>query len=49
MIWGCITYDGVGTITVVDGNINEQQYIVILDNNLWPVVVRHFPNEDYIF
>lgn len=49
MIWGCITYDGVGTITVVDGNINAQHYIDILDNNLWPVVVRHFPNENYIF
>jgi hypothetical protein len=26
MIWGCITYEGVGTLTVVDSNINAQKY-----------------------
>ena len=25
MIWGCDTFNGVGTITVVDVNINEQK------------------------
>lgn len=49
MIWACITYDGVGTLTVVEGNVNAQGYINILDNNLWPVVVRHFPAGDFIF
>jgi hypothetical protein len=29
MIWGCITYEGVGTLTVVGGNINAQKYIEI--------------------
>jgi hypothetical protein len=32
MIWGCITYEGVGTLTVVDGNINAQKYIEVIDN-----------------
>ncbi|CAG2213846.1 unnamed protein product [Mytilus edulis] len=49
MIWGCITYHGVGTITVVEGNINALKYIEIIDNNLWPVVVRHFPDDNYVF
>ncbi|CAG2206254.1 unnamed protein product [Mytilus edulis] len=49
MIWGCITYHGVGTITVVEGNINALKYIDIIDNNLWPVVVRHFPDNNYVF
>ncbi|CAC5415747.1 unnamed protein product [Mytilus coruscus] len=49
MIWGCITYHGVGTITVVDGNINAIKYIDIIYNNLWPVVVRHFPDNNYVF
>ena len=31
MIWGCVTYNGVGTITVVDGNMNAQKYIETLD------------------
>ena len=37
MIWGCICYDGVGTPTAVEGNINSAKYINfdILDKNLW--------------
>ena len=49
MIWGCITFNGVGTLCRVDGNINSQKYINILEDNLWPVVVRHFPGNDYLF
>ena len=49
MIWGCITWDGVGTLTVVDGNINANKYIEIVDSELWPVVARHFPRNNYIF
>ncbi|CAG2252559.1 unnamed protein product [Mytilus edulis] len=49
MIWGCITYHGVLTITIVEGNINALKYIDIIDNNLWPVVVRHFPDDNYVF
>jgi transposase len=49
MVWGCITYEGVGTLTVVDGIINAEKYIDILEDNLWPVIARHFPAGDYIF
>ena len=50
MIWGCITWHGVGTITAVDqGNINAQKYQQILDDNLWPVIAQHFQNDQYIF
>lgn len=49
MIWGCITFDGVGTVTVLDGNINAQKYINIIDEQLWPVIARHFPRNNYIF
>ena len=39
MIWGCVTFNSVGTITVVDGNINSQKYYIdIIDEHLWPVV-----------
>lgn len=30
MIWGCITYEGMGTITIENGNINAAKYIDIL-------------------
>ena len=39
MIWGCICYDGVGTLTTVEGNINSAKHIDVLDKKLWPVVV----------
>ena len=45
MIWGCITWHGVGTITTVDGTINRHKYIEILENNLWPVIARVSPTK----
>jgi len=49
MVWGCICYNGVGTLTKVEGNINADKYISILEDNIWPVIVRHFPGNDYLF
>jgi transposase len=49
MVWGCITYEGMGTLVPVEGNINGQKYINIIDNNLWPVIARHFPENNYVF
>ena len=49
MIWGCITFNGVGTLTTVNGKINATKYIDILEDNLWPLIVRHYPEENYIF
>ena len=49
MVWGCICYNGVGTLTHVEGNINAVKYISIIDDNLWPVIARHFPDENYTF
>ena len=49
MIWGCITWFGVGTIWKVDRNINAIKYKNILEDNLWPVLARHFVNKPYRF
>ena len=49
MIWGCICYDGVGTLTAVEGNINSAKYIDILDKNLWPVFVWNLERKEYLF
>jgi hypothetical protein len=40
MILGCITYEGVGTLTVVDGNINAQKYIEVSDNFVCHVIAQ---------
>ena len=45
MIWGCITYQGIGTSTPVEGTVNSAKYINILEENLWPVKARHFPKK----
>lgn len=44
---GCVTNEGIGTFTEVSGDINFQKYMNILDTNLRPVIMRHFPNEGY--
>ena len=49
MFWGCITFHGVGCLVPVDGTINSQRYVDVLDNHLWPVVDRYFANEAWIF
>lgn len=49
MIWGCICWNGVGTLAKVTGNINSEKYKEILEENIWPVVVRHFPDDQYFF
>jgi hypothetical protein len=51
MLWRCITWHGSGTLGKVDGNNNAVKYTdtEILDNQLWPVTARNFPNESYVF
>ena len=49
MIWGCMTWFGVGTISVVDGTRDSQGYLDLLERNLWPVIAKHFPDENYLF
>ena len=49
MIWGCICWNGVGTLAAVEGNINATKYQEILDEHLWPVIAWHFPGGDYFF
>jgi hypothetical protein len=33
MVWGCICYNGVRTLTKVEGNINADKYTTILEDN----------------
>lgn len=30
-------------------NINAESYISVLDENLWPVILRHFADGNYMF
>ena len=49
MIWGCISWEGIGPLEFVDGNMTGQRYKDILDINLWGLITKYFPSEDYLF
>jgi hypothetical protein len=51
MIWGCMTYAGLGNMHEVEGRMNADQYIQILDQSLLPTMrsMRDFPFEKLIF
>jgi hypothetical protein len=36
-------------VLALNGNINAAKYIEILEDNLWPIIVRHYTEENYIF
>ena len=38
-----------GTLVPVDGTMDSTTYIETLNNQLWPVVARHFVNRPWIF
>ena len=42
MVWGCITGDGIGSLTHVKGTINSQKYVPVLESNLIPVVSEKY-------
>jgi len=49
MVWGCLCFEGIGTLTPVDGIIDSRKYINIIEDNLWPVIARHFGHDEYTF
>ena len=49
MFWGCISMNGVGTLTKVEGNIDSEKYINVLEQKLRPVIAKDFQNKPWIF
>lgn len=42
MVWGCVSYHGVGELVIVDGTMKSTDYIDILDHNLLDSVENMF-------
>ena len=42
MVWGCVSYHGVGELVIVDGTMKNTDYIDILDHNLLDSVQNMF-------
>lgn len=38
MVWGTITFRGI--LAFVESNMNFQKYISVLDEHIWPVIVK---------
>ena len=43
------SYYGINTLTPVEGNIDSGKYIEVLDQHLWPVIAKEFPNGGWTF
>ena len=39
----------VGTLALVEGNLNVNGYQDILESSLWPVVAKYFSSSNFIF
>lgn len=42
MCWleGCITFDGVGTLTEIEGTMNTTKYLETPSDNVWSVIAK---------
>ena len=50
MVWGCMGWEGVGRLAEVEGKMNADQYVSILEDNLLPSMEESgFSAEDVIF
>ena len=43
MFWGCFSWNGIGPLVLVDGNMDSEAYINVLANNFIPWV-RDYPD-----
>jgi transposase len=50
MVWGCMGWEGVGKLAEVEGRMDANQYVDILEGNLLPSMEEsEIPLEDLIF
>lgn len=40
MVWGCFSWNGVGTLVPIDGIMNANKYIDIINKNLEEAVLK---------
>ena len=50
MVWGCMGWNGVGILAEVEGRMDAEQYVSILEDNLLPTIENSgIPAESIIF
>jgi hypothetical protein len=50
MVWGCIGWNGVGVLSEVEGQMDAEQYVAILEQGLLQIMENSgIPEGDIIF
>jgi hypothetical protein len=50
MVWGCIEWNGVGVLSEVEGQMDAEQYVAILEQGLLQIMENSgIPEGDIIF
>jgi hypothetical protein len=50
MVWGCIEWNGVGVLSQVEGQMDAEQYVAILEQGLLQIMENSgIPEGDIIF
>ena len=48
-MWRSIPYYDVATLVIVDGHMNSEKYIDVLDGHLWVLIAKHFIDISCLF
>jgi len=49
MVWGCISWYGVHDLVLLEGSVNAEGYIGVLEANLLPIRQQYFGRSSFIF
>jgi transposase len=49
MVWGCISWYGVHDLILLEGSVNAEGYIGVLEENLLPIRQQYFGRRSFIF
>jgi len=49
MVWGCFSWNGVGTLVLVDGIMNADKHINIINENLEKAILKMNLDKEFIF
>ena len=50
MVWGCISYYGMGNLVVLEGRVNKDMYLKVIQENIVPSAnAMNFPNGKFIY
>lgn len=49
MVWGCMSWNGTGNLTVIEGILNARTYAEILQDNLFQSASKLGIRDDFLF